>query len=110
MKELLSNAHFLLLPSMAECFGIVLCEANAFGVPSLAHDVGGIPEIVKNGVNGQLFSVDSPVEEWAATVSRWFGDRAAYERLALSSRAEYDKRLNWGTAGETIKRHLEALR
>lgn len=109
LSELLSKAHFLLLPSMAECFGIVLCEANAFGVPALANDVGGIPEIVKNGINGQLFAVDAPASEWACTVVRWLTDRAAYGRLALSSRREYDHRLNWGVAGRTIRQHLEAL-
>lgn len=109
LSELLTKAHFLLLPSMAECFGIVLCEANAFGVPALANDVGGIPEIVKNGMNGQLFAVDAPATEWASAVTRWLADRAAYERLALSSRREYDHRLNWGVAGMTIRQHLETL-
>ncbi|NJN60363.1 MAG: glycosyltransferase family 4 protein [Coleofasciculaceae cyanobacterium RL_1_1] len=45
-------AHFLVLPSEAECFGHVLCEANGFGVPVLTSDVGGIPSVVRSGVNG----------------------------------------------------------
>lgn len=110
LKELLPRSHFLVLPSMAECFGIVLCEANAFGVPSLANEVGGIPEIVKNGINGHLFDPQAPVSDWAHAVIRWFKDPEAYKRLALSSRAEYEKRLNWDVAGRSIKQHLEGLR
>ncbi len=109
LMGLLSRSHFLLLPSMAECYGIVLCEANAFGVPSLANRVGGIPEIVKDGINGQLFDVDAPVSDWVAEVARWSGDPTAYKRLAMSSRAEYEKRLNWAVAGASIRQHLEGL-
>lgn len=110
LTRLLKQAHFLVLPSVAECFGIVLCEANSYGVPTLANDVGGIPEIVTNGVNGQLFHVDAPASEWAAVVTRWSANSAEYRRLALSSRGEYDKRLNWDVAGAAIRQHLEALR
>lgn len=109
LAELLSKAHFLLLPSVAECFGIVLCEANAFGVPALANDVGGIPEIVRNGVNGQLFAPDAPVLDWASAIAGWLKDRNAYERLAKGSRSEYEERLNWASAGTAIRRHLEGL-
>ncbi len=109
LAELLSNAHFLLLPSLAECLGIVLCEANAFGVPCLANEVGGIPEVVKNGINGQLFDHEAPASDWVAKIAQWFGDKSSYRKLALRSRAEYDKRLNWGSAGAAIKGYLGEL-
>ena len=71
-------SHFLLLPTLADCFGLVLCEANAFGVPSLANDVGGVGEVVKPDVNGCLFAADAPAGCWADRVGELFTDRTAY--------------------------------
>ncbi len=99
-------AHFLVLPSEAECFGHVLCEANAFGVPVLTSDVGGIPSVVRSGVNGLL----APLEGWAASivppVVELWRDRSAYQALARSARREYDRRLNWTSLGERVSAEI----
>ena len=49
-------ADIFCLPSttMAESFGIVNLEAMASGIPIVASNLGGIPDIVKHGVNGLL--------------------------------------------------------
>lgn len=52
--ELLSGCEFLVLPSKYELQGIVLAEAMAQGKPVIATNVGGIPDFVKDGVNGFL--------------------------------------------------------
>jgi len=39
--------------------GLVLCEDCEFAVPCLATDVGGIPDVVKNGINGRTFGLES---------------------------------------------------
>jgi glycosyltransferase involved in cell wall biosynthesis len=99
-------AHFLVLPSEAECFGHVLCEANAFGVPVLTSDVGGIPSVVRSGVNGLI----APLEGWAASiappVAELWRDRSAYQALARSARREYETRLNWTTLGERVSAEI----
>ncbi|MEM5815945.1 MAG: glycosyltransferase family 4 protein [Candidatus Aenigmatarchaeota archaeon] len=47
----------LIVPSIwYENFGIVIIEANYFGKPVIASNIGGIPEIVKPGINGYLFT------------------------------------------------------
>ena len=45
-EQILSESHLLLLPTRTECYGIVFCEANAYGLPVFATRVGGIPAIV----------------------------------------------------------------
>ena len=40
LKSLMTESHFLILPSRAECFGVVFAEASAFGLPSLSTKVG----------------------------------------------------------------------
>ena len=54
--EVISAARVLVLPSECyEGFGRVIVEAYACSVPVVASNIGGIPEIVKDGVTGKLF-------------------------------------------------------
>ena len=48
------RAQVLCLPSLTETFGIPLVEAMACGIPTVASNVGGIPEIVDDGITGLL--------------------------------------------------------
>jgi len=53
---LIRRSQFLVFPSeWYEGSPMVLIEALALGVPIIASDIGGIPEIVKDGFNGLLF-------------------------------------------------------
>ena len=53
----LRGADLLLVTSQYESFGLVALEAMACGVPVLATRVGGVPEVVKHGRTGLLFSL-----------------------------------------------------
>src|SRR5262249_53438233 len=57
MSELLAISDVLLLPSQLESFGLVALEAMACEVPVIATRVGGIPEVVRDGVDGYLYEV-----------------------------------------------------
>lgn len=102
IADLLAQSHFLIVPSIAELFGAVFCEASSFGTPSLARRVGGIPTAVRDGVNGQLFSKDAGIDEYCDFIIDIFQDYARYKALALSSFNEYKNRLNWMKTAETI--------
>ena len=54
LVQLMSNAAAFVCPSIYEPFGLVNVEAMACGAPVVASDVGGIPEIVVEGVTGHL--------------------------------------------------------
>jgi glycosyltransferase involved in cell wall biosynthesis len=54
IPDLMVAADLLVLPSVAEAFGLVLAEAIHLGLPIVATHVGGIPEIVKDGEDGVL--------------------------------------------------------
>ena len=53
-RKYFCRANLFVLPSEIEASGIVLLEAMAAGLPIVATRVGGIPEIIHNGVNGIL--------------------------------------------------------
>jgi glycosyltransferase involved in cell wall biosynthesis len=109
IADLLTAAHFLILPTRAETFGLVLCEANAYGVPCLTTRVGGVPTVVRDGVNGKLFDADAPVNAYVAEVVRLFDDYDAYRQLAANAYQEYRQRLNWETSGARVRALLESL-
>jgi glycosyltransferase involved in cell wall biosynthesis len=109
IRRELGESHFLLLPSRAECFGVVLAEANAYGVPCVTSDVGGIPTAIKNDTNGHIFSVGSFADEAAAYIESIFSDWARYSELATSARREYDNRLNWRTSSGKIGALLRSI-
>jgi len=102
LDQLMSAAHFLILPARAECFGVVFAEAASYGVPSLATRVGGIPSAVRDGANGQTFGLDAGHEPYCDYIERLLASRQEYDRLALSSFKEYSERLNWGAAGRKV--------
>jgi len=55
VAEKLGLADLFLLPSDEESFGLAALEAMACEVPVLATNVGGVPEVVKHGLDGYLF-------------------------------------------------------
>jgi N-acetyl-alpha-D-glucosaminyl L-malate synthase BshA len=57
MSQFLAVSDVLLLPSELESFGLVALEAMACEVPVIATRVGGIPEVVRNGIDGFLYEV-----------------------------------------------------
>ncbi|HEX7652029.1 MAG TPA: glycosyltransferase family 4 protein [Verrucomicrobiae bacterium] len=98
----LARSHFLLVPSQAECFGLVYCEASAYGVPSIAKDVGGVSSAVRNGRNGQLFGPQAGAQEIAAWIKEKTTSPLAYQTLACAARAEFEAELNWQVAGSRL--------
>ena len=109
IERLLSESHFLILPSRAECYGVVFCEANSFGVPCIATNVGGIPSIIKNDLNGKTFPLNDSIANYCTYISNLFSDYSQYKNLALSSFNEYQSRLNWSVAGQTVKKLMMEL-
>ena len=56
-KEVLNISDLFILPSSKESFGLSALEAMACGVPVIASDSGGIPEVILHGKSGLLNSV-----------------------------------------------------
>jgi glycosyltransferase involved in cell wall biosynthesis len=82
--ELLRAADAVVLSSKWENFPHVLVEALAVGTPVLATNTGGVAEIVTDGENGLLVPPEDP-EALAATIRRFFGDKALRERLRAAA-------------------------
>jgi glycosyltransferase involved in cell wall biosynthesis len=107
LTALYDRSHFLLVPSAAECFGIVYAEASSRAVPSLTRLTGGVADAVRNGINGQVFPFAAGADVYAAYIAGVWADQQAYASLARSSFAEYRTRLNWLVVGQQLRAVLE---
>jgi glycosyltransferase involved in cell wall biosynthesis len=103
LLALYERSHFLIVPSMAECFGIVYAEASSMGVPSLARDSGGVSNAVVDGVNGRLFPYQATADQYAAHIAEHFSDPDLYEQIALAAFDHHDQKLSWDTVGHRIQ-------
>lgn len=109
INQLLAEAHFLILPTRADCVPVALAEANAFAVPVLTSDVGGITTVVREGLNGQAFAVEASSDAYCAFIWNCMSRDGAYQQLALSAFAEYQSRLNWMVAGQRVRDLLQEV-
>ncbi len=80
LPEILAGIDILVVPSLIESYCLTVREALSAGVPVLAARVGGIPEIVRDGVNGMLFDPFSGVE-LTNLLQQFISDGAAIRKL-----------------------------
>jgi L-malate glycosyltransferase len=85
VEELLACADLFLLPSESESFGLAALEAMSCGVPVVASRVGGIPEVVEDGVTGHLLSLGD-VEGMADAGAATLEDDEVWEAMSTAAR------------------------
>lgn len=104
IPDLMAAADVLVLPSLAEAFGLALTEAIYLGTPVVATRVGGIPEIVRDGVDGLLVPPGSP-EALSEALVRLIRDPALLHSLAKDGRRWIAERFQF----ETMVRRYEEV-
>ena len=110
MLELYLDSHFLIVPTQAECFGIVFAEAQAFALPPIARAVQALPGVVKDGETGLLFEPEAGAGEYVRRIVELRRDASAYRAMAVKARERFEGYLNWDwTAGEMVRVMEEVL-
>jgi glycosyltransferase involved in cell wall biosynthesis len=104
--EYMARADMLVLPSRTETLPRVLIEAQALGLPQIATRVGGIPEIVEEGVTGFLVDVGDAVM-LADAIMKLCLDPQLRESMAEASRVRASARYN---VNAIMSRQLEVYR
>jgi len=95
LSGLFREATFFVLPTRAECAGSVFSEASAFGLPSVGTRTGGVPELIREGVNGFTLPLEARGDAYAELIASVFTDPARYADLCRTSREQFEQRLSW---------------
>jgi glycosyltransferase involved in cell wall biosynthesis len=86
MERLIPRMYALHLPSETEAFGLAALEAMACGVPPVATQSGGLPDLITHGVDGFM----EPVADTGAQAERLvelLSDSALHSRMSAAARA-----------------------
>lgn len=95
IKDIYSSCDLFLLPTRAECAGIVFCEASMFSLPIIATNTGGVSSYVVDGQNGFLIDYDETIENIGNLIIGLIDNQIKYSMLAENGRKLYERTYNW---------------
>jgi len=109
VRAIYAEADLYALPSFAEGVPVVLMEAMAMRIPCVASRITGVPELIREGVDGLLVA-PADVDALANSIERLMDDPALRRRLAESGRARvmehYNLQRNAERLAEIFRRRL----
>jgi glycosyltransferase involved in cell wall biosynthesis len=85
IREYYEMADIFVLPSLSENLPNVLVECLAMGIPAIASDIAGIPELIKHNLTGLLVKPND-VKELAEAIKLLIENRTLAESLAQNGR------------------------
>lgn len=96
------HADLFILVSDYEGLPMTIIEAMSHGLPVISSDVGGVNEIVKNGVNG--FVVPNEVNNFTDKIRTILEDSELYSKMSQSSKSKYEQDL---TVDKMVSKYFE---
>jgi colanic acid/amylovoran biosynthesis glycosyltransferase len=91
--EIYRNTDIFALASSAEGVPVVLMEAMAMQIPCVATRITGVPELIRDGIDGLLVTPSDP-EELAIAIARLLDDSSLRRRLAEAGRVRVQQKYN----------------
>ena len=102
LRQAFRSAHLFLYPTLSEGLGSAVLLAMAYGVPVVASDIGGLPEIVQDHRTGMLAGNSS--RQFESAINELEGDPNLTERIVRNARAMVSQGF---TAQHMIDRTIE---
>ena len=84
-KPFLKETDLLIIPSRIEGIPIILMEALSLGVPVIASQIGGIPDIITNEINGFVCNPNN-IDDFVERIKQIYSDQYLYQKLKLNAR------------------------
>lgn len=108
LQQRYARADVFVAPSLFESFGLIYLEALQHGVPVVGAAVGGVPDVVRDGVDGLLVPPgDAPA--LAAALDRLMSDKALRTRLGTAAREALTQRTHHAMAARLLREYDAAI-
>ena len=108
LKQKLTQAHVLIVPSSYEGFGIVYLEGMAFGLPAIGTTAGAAGEIIEHEKTGYLIEPNDSAT-LATRISQLAADRNLLTKLSLNARKRYIQQPAWNETAGQIRAFLQNM-
>lgn len=109
LYNLFLRSDFLLLPTRTEAYGVVFCEANAFGLPAITTETGGVSGVIDPGKNGFMLPPEAQGADYANIIMKIYQNDEEYYKLVRSSRETFDNKLNWDSWGIKVNKLIKQM-
>lgn len=106
LQELLRTADFLIVPTRFEAYGIVFCEAAAYGVPALATRTGGVPTIIADRITGFLFAPEQGGADYADRIHELVQHPERWQTMRTAARERFEQHFTWPAFVRAMEDHL----
>ncbi|MGF1513558.1 MAG: glycosyltransferase [Elainellaceae cyanobacterium] len=109
MPLVYSAADVFVGTSLEEAFGQTFCEAAACGIPVIAFEVDGIPEVARHGINARLAS-DTTADALVKAIQQLYTDSAMRQAYGQAGRAMVESEFTLQCQGDRWTRYFEQLK
>jgi glycosyltransferase involved in cell wall biosynthesis len=110
LSEIYLSGDLFFVPTRAECYGVVWCEAAAHGLPSVSTATGGVPDVIREGVTGMTLPQEARGADYADLIATLAADPARLAALKRSAREDFETRLDWAVWGRDLARLAGEIR
>jgi glycosyltransferase involved in cell wall biosynthesis len=103
VRRLLASSDLYVLASNLDCCPVTVLEASLMRKPVLGSRVGGVPEIISDGLTG--WSIDNQnIDEWVHRIQSLVEDAKLAERLGTQGRKWVSENFGWATIAPQVER------
>lgn len=107
--QILRQSHLHILPTRGDLTPHSICEMNAFSIPTISRDVGGVADLLEDGVSGKLVNAAADGVEalcaWRAAVTEVL---ASYEMYSIAAFEKYHREQTWEVVAERMAQQIVA--
>ena len=103
--KILQECHVVVNPSVKEGWGLTIIEANACGTPTVAADVPGLRDSVKNGETGLLYPYGK-IEKCAEHIVKFLTDKPFRSEISKNA-VDWAATFHWDNAADATLKYIE---